>query len=485
MGRPRPRGNPRPGTCLPTGPDSAHPATPNPAPPPMEAHLDPARTSPPEHRAFARDVFRELVEIDTTDTTGDATVAAEAVARRLRDAGFPDEDVQVVGPHPRKGNLVARLRGTGARRPLLLLAHLDVVDAYPEEWTTPPFTFVERDGFFYGRGTTDQKALCSIWTANLVRMRREGWTPDRDLVLALTADEECGDHNGARWLTEERRELVDAAFGINEGGFGRIKGGRRISNTVQASEKVYADFALEARGTGGHSSLPTPDNAIYHLAAALARVAAHRFPARLGEVARAFFARMADIESGQVADDMRAALRDPPDAEAVERLSALPQYNGMLRTTWAATRLDAGHSNNTIPQAARAVVNCRLLPGVTPDEVRRTLVDVIADPRVEVRPLRAAKPSPPSPLVPEVMGPIERVTAEMWPGVPVVPTMGIGATDSLYFRQAGIPMYGVTGIFLDVDDVRAHCPDERIGVQAYHEGQEFLYRLVRALAGGD
>ncbi|HEV2148472.1 MAG TPA: M20/M25/M40 family metallo-hydrolase [Longimicrobiaceae bacterium] len=439
--------------------------------------------SPPEHRALARDVFRELVEIDTTDTTGDVTAAAEAVARRLRDAGFPEGDVQVVGPHPRKGNLVARLRGTGARRPLLLLAHLDVVDADPAEWTTPPFAFVERDGFFYGRGTTDQKAMASIWVANLIRLRREGFVPERDLILALTADEEGGDHNGARWLTGERRELVDAAFGINEGGYGRIKQGRRISNTVQASEKVYADFALEAQGTGGHSSLPTPDNAIYHLAAALTRVAAHRFPAQLGEVSRAFFARMADIESGQAADDMRAVLRDPPDPDALARLSTLPQYNGMLRTTWAATRLDAGQSNNTIPQAARAVVNCRLLPGITPEEVQRTLVEVIADERVEVRPLIAAKPSPPSPLVPEVLGPIERITAEMWPGVPVVPTMGIGATDSLYFRQAGIPMYGVSGIFLDVDDVRAHCPDERILVRSYYEGQEFLYRLVRALAG--
>ena len=448
----------------------------------MDDTLDPARTPPPEHRALARDVFAELVAIDTTDTSGSVTVAAEAVARRLRSAGWPEEDIEVAGPDPRKHNLVARLRGTGARRPLLLLAHLDVVDAHPEEWSTPPFEMVERDGFFYGRGTTDQKALASIWVANLLRLRAEGFVPDRDLVVALTADEECGDHNGARWLAQERRERMDAGFGINEGGYGRSRGGRRISNTVQASEKVYADFELEARGAAGHSSLPTPDNAIYHLSAALGRIAAHRFPAQVSEVARAFFARMAGIESGQVAEDMRALLLDPPDPEAVERLSALPQYNGLIRTTWAATRLDAGVSNNTIPQTARAVVNCRLLPGISPDEVQRTLVEVIADERVEVRPLVAAKPSPPSPLRPEVMEPIERVTAEMWPGVPVVPTMGIGATDSLYFRQAGIPMYGVTGIFLDLDDTRAHAPDERISVQSYHEGQEFLYRLVRAFS---
>ena len=449
----------------------------------MHDALDPARTPPPEFRELAREVFAELIAIDTTDTSGSVTAAAQAVSRRLCAAGWPAEDVLVAGPDPRKGNLVARLRGVRARRPLLLLAHLDVVDAHPEEWSTPPFELVERDGFFYGRGTTDQKAMASIWVANLLRLRAEGVVPERDLIVALTADEECGDHNGARWLSQERRDLVDAEFGINEGGYGRSRGGRRISNTVQASEKVYADFELEARGAPGHSSLPTPDNAIYHLVAALGRIAAHRFPAYVSEVARAFFERMAAIESGPVAEDMRALLHDPPDPAAVERLSALPQYNGLIRTTWAATRLDAGVSNNTIPQTARAVVNCRLLPGISPEEVQRELVDVIGDERVEVRPLVAAKPSPPSPLVREVMDPIERITAEMWPGVPVVPTMGIGSTDSLYFRQAGIPMYGVSGIFLDLDDTRAHAPDERISVQSYYEGQEFLYRLVKALAG--
>ena len=440
-------------------------------------------TSPEEYRLLARDILRQLIEIDTTDTTGDVTAAAQAVAVRLREAGFAEEDVHLVGPHPRKLNLVARLRGTGARRPLLLLAHLDVVEADPAEWTSHPFAFVERDGFFYGRGTTDQKAMASIWPANLVRMKREGYVPDRDLVLALTADEEGGEHNGARWLTEQRRDLVDAAFGINEGGFGRMRGGRRISNNLQASEKVYLDLELTARGTAGHSSVPTPDNAIYHLAAALGRVAAHAFPVRLGEVARAFFARMSRIESGRAAADMRALLAAEPDPEAAARLSLVPQYHGMMRTTWTATRVEAGQSNNTIPQTARAIVNCRLLPGESPDEVERTMRGVVADDRVAVRQLAPAKPSPPSPLAPEVMDAVERVTGEMWPGVPVVPVMGIGATDSLYFRRAGIPMYGCSGIFMDVDDVRAHAPDERIPVQSYFEGQEFLYRLVRALSG--
>lgn len=446
-------------------------STPEPA---ASLHLAPAE------RALARDIFRELIEIDTTTAT---TEAAEAVAARLRAAGLPAEDVRVVGPRADKQNLVARLRGTGARAPLLMLAHLDVVEARPEEWTVEPFRLLEQDGFFYGRGTTDDKAMAAIWVANLVRYLAEGFRPERDLVLALTADEEGGDHNGAQWLLDNARELVEAEFGLNEGGYGRIKNGRRISNTVQASEKVYQDFVLEARGRGGHSSLPTPDNAIYHLAGALSRLAMHEFPARLSEVARAFFERMADIESGQTADDMRAVLRTPPDAEALARLSRLPQYNGVLRTTCAATRVDAGQTNNTIPQTARAVLNCRILPGEPPDEVLAALRELLATDRVEVRPMMEPKPSPPSPLTPEILAPIERLTGEMWPGVPVVPVMGIGATDSLRFRQAGIPVYGVSGIFLDVDDVRAHCPDERILVQSFHEGQEFLYRLVRELAG--
>ncbi|MBB4636916.1 M20/M25/M40 family metallo-hydrolase [Longimicrobium terrae] len=448
----------------------------------MQQTPDAAPTSPEEFRSLARDIFRELIAIDTTDRDGDVTVAARAVAQRLQEAGFAEEDLTLAGPHPRKMNLVARMRGTGARGPLLLLAHLDVVEADPAEWSTDPFTLVEEDGFFYGRGTTDQKAMSSIWTATLIRLVREGFVPDRDLILVLTADEEGGEHNGARWLTQNRRDLVDAAMGINEGGFGRMKNGRRISNNLQASEKVYLDLELEARGTAGHSSLPTADNSIYHLAAAMQRAAAYRFPVQISEVARAFFERMSRIESGAMADDMRALLADTENSEAADRLCAVPQYNGMMRTTWAATRVDAGQSNNTIPQSARALFNCRLLPGVQPEEVERTMREVVADDRVTVRQATASKPSPPSPLTAEVMNAVEGLTEEMWPGVPVVPVMGIGATDSLYFRSAGIPMYGVSGIFLDVDDVRAHAPNERISTQSYYEGQEFLYRLVRTLS---
>lgn len=449
----------------------------------MTEPLDPARTPPAGEMQLAREIFRELVAIDTSDRSGDVTEAAQAVVRWLAEAGFPDEDVSLIGPHPRKMNVVARMRGTGARRPILLLAHLDVVEADAAEWTTPPFELVETDGFFYGRGTTDQKAMASLWVATLIRLRREGYVPQRDIIVALTADEEGGDHNGAAWLVANRPDLVDAAFGINEGGFGRIKNGRRILHNLQASEKVYLDLELEARGSAGHSSLPTPDNAIYHLARALQRVADHEFPPELGEIARAFFTRMAEIESSAVAEDMRALLGPDPAPEVVARLSRHPQYNGMMRTTWAATRVDAGQSNNTIPATARAVINCRLLPGMSPDEVERRMAEIVADERVAVHQLLAAPPSPPSPLTPEVVGAVERLTEEMWPGVPVVPVMGIGATDSRHFRQAGVPMYGVSGIFLDVDDIRAHAPDERILVSSYYEGQEFLYRLVRTLAG--
>ena len=428
------------------------------------------------------ETFRELVEIDTTEATGSTTAAAEAMAARLRAAGIPENDLHLLGPEPRKGNLVARVRGTGKRAPLLLLAHLDVVEAKPNEWATPPFTLVERDGHYHGRGTTDDKAMAAIWVDNLVRYLEAGFRPDRDLVLALTADEEGGPDNGASWLLENRRELVEAAFGLNEGGYGRARHGRHVSNVVQASEKVYADFELVAAGRAGHSAAPTPDNSIYRLAAALARLAAFHFPVKLGEVTRSFFEKMAEIEAPEVGADMRAILRHPPDPEALGRLSSVPYYNGLLRTTAVATRLEAGITNNTIPQTARAIVNCRLLPGESAEEVRETLVRVVADARVTVNPLAPPKPSPPSPLTREIMEPVERLTAEMWPGVPVVPVMGIGATDSLRFRQAGIPMYGVSGIFLDVDDVRAHAPDERIGVRAFHEGAEFLYRLVRELA---
>ena len=437
-------------------------------------------------QAFAIEVYKQLVEINTTDSTGDTTKAAEAMAAHLRSAGVPAADIFVGGPDPRKGNLVARIRGKStARRPILLLAHLDVVEAKKEDWSNglDPFRFTERDGYYYGRGTTDDKAMAAIFVANLVRMKREGLTPERDIILALTADEEGGDHNGVQWLLANQRKLVDAEYGLNEGGGGQSKGGKKIANRVQASEKVYVDYTLEVTNKGGHSSQPQPDNAIYQLSDALARIGKHSFPVKLNEVTRTYFERMAAVESGQTAADFKAIAQPAPDSAAMTRLSAVPLYNAMLRTTCVATMVDAGHAPNALPQRATANVNCRILPGENPDDVQKALATLINNPAVSIKPVDAARPSPPSPLTPEIMLAIQRITEEMWPGVPVIPVMSTGATDGLYFRQAGIPIYGVSGLFGDMDDVRAHGRDERMGVKEFADGLEFLWWLVNTLSG--
>jgi acetylornithine deacetylase/succinyl-diaminopimelate desuccinylase-like protein len=431
--------------------------------------------------AQAREIFEELIEINTTDSIGDNTKAAEAMARRLRDAGFPEEDVRVLGPHPTKGNLVARLRGTGERAPILLLAHLDVVEALSSDWSFDPFTFREEDGYFYGRGTSDDKAMAAIWVANLIRMKREDYVPDRDLIVALTADEEGGSHNGVQWLLSNHRDLVDAAYCLNEGGGGQMKDGKRLSNSVQLSEKLYQSFSLEATNPGGHSSRPRKDNAIYQLASALVAISGHEFPLELDEITSAYFEKMSALESGEVSRDMLAVARSA-DPEAAARLSRSPYYNAVLRTTCVATGLAGGHAENALAQTARATVNCRIFPGKDPGDIQRVLEDVVGDAGVRIAPVASANPSLPSPLLTEVMGAIERTTEEMWHGVPVVPTMSTGATDGLYLRNAGIPTYGVSGIFGDVDDARAHGKDERLLVTSFYEGREFLYRLTKALS---
>jgi acetylornithine deacetylase/succinyl-diaminopimelate desuccinylase-like protein len=435
---------------------------------------------------LAREILKELIEIDTTDTpAGDVTAAAEAMAARLRAVGFPAADVQVLGPHPRKHNLVARYRGTGAKRPILLLAHLDVVAARREDWTTDPFAFVEKDGYYYGRGTTDDKSMAAQFVANLLRLKKEGFTPDRDLILALTADEETGDFNGVDWLVTNHRPLIDAEFAINEGGGGRMRKGKYLTNEVQASEKVYQDFRLEVTNAGGHSSLPVKDNAIYHLSAALSRLAAFEFPVALNEVTRTYFERSARVEPDpQVAADMRAVAAPTPDAAAAARLAAAqPYFNAQMRTTCVATLLEGGHATNALPQMARANVNCRILPGVAPASVRDTLVKVLADPAITVTAVGEARPSRPSPLRPDVMETVESLTKAMYPGVLVVPIMSTGATDALYLRNGEIPTYGISGTFGDLNDVRAHGRDERIGIKQFYEGLEFQYRLIKALAG--
>lgn len=431
------------------------------------------------HDQLVRDILKELIEINTTDTpAGSTTRAAEAMAARLKAAGFTVEDVAVLGPTPTKGNLVARLRGTGEKKPILLLAHIDVVEARREDWSTDPFKLIEQDGFFYGRGTSDDKGQAAIWMATLIRFKQEGFTPNRDLILALTADEEGGDHNGVQWLLKEHRNLIDAEFALNEGGGGELKDGKRVLNSVQASEKIYQSYKLEVKNPGGHSSRPVPDNAIYQLADGLGRLAKFQFPVRFSEVTSSYFTKMADLTPGAVAADMRAALKKDP--RAIARLSAGAYENALMRTTCVATRLDGGHADNALPQVARATVNCRVLPGESENEVKATLVRVLSNPKIEVSAIDEFVTGDASPLRPEVMGPILKVTAEMWPGIPVVPVMSTGATDGLFLRNAGIPTYGLSGIFSDVDDDRMHGKDERIGVKALSEGRDFLYRVVKA-----
>jgi acetylornithine deacetylase/succinyl-diaminopimelate desuccinylase-like protein len=437
------------------------------------------------HQRLAREIFQQLIEINTTDSAGDCTAAARAMAERLKSAGFSDEDLKVLGPHPRKGNLVARLRGTGASKPLLLLAHIDVVEAKREDWSFDPFKFLEKDGYYYGRGTSDDKAMAAIFIANLIRFKQEGFKPDRDIILALTADEEGGDYNGVEWLLKNHRQLIEAEFGINEGGGGAIRNGKKLFNAVQASEKVYQSFLLEVKNKGGHSSRPVKDNAIYHLATALQRLAGFDFPVNLNEVTRAYFERVSKLESGETTTAMKGVIQNPPDARSVAYLENIPAYNATMRTTCVATMLEAGHAENALPQTARATVNCRILPTETAEQTRETLIKVIDDSRITITPIREPKPSTPSPLSAEVMKPIETITRQMWPGVPVVPVMSTGATDSLYLRNAGIPIYGTSGIFGDIDDSRAHGKDERISVKSFYDGQEYLYRLVKAFTSAN
>ena len=438
------------------------------------------------HQELARDLLRELIEIDTTHPTGDNTAAAHAMADRLLAAGFPEEDVQVLAPVEGKGNLVARYRGRDSgRKPLLLLAHIDVVAADPADWTLDPFTFVEQDGYYYGRGATDDKDEAAIYIANLIRLKEEGFQPDRDIIVALTADEEGGPNNGVEWLLKVHPDLIDAEYALNEGGGGAMKDGVHVANAVQASEKVFQSFTLETTNPGGHSSLPVRDNAIYHIADALVRIRNHEFPVSLNDVSRMFFERSADLEEGELANAMRGVLLTPPDPAAIAYFSEIPYYNSRLRTTCVATQLLAGHAENALPQRARATINCRVLPGESIDAVQETLATVIGDKQVSITKIKQATPSPASPLTDEILGAIETITEDMWPGVPVIPTMSTGATDGLYLRNAGIPVYGVSGLFGDINDVRAHGQNERIRIKSYFEGQEFLYRLTKSLTRSD
>ena len=439
------------------------------------------------NQQIARDIYKELIEIKSGVTTGNITTAALAMAKRFRDAGIPEADIFVGGPRPEKHNVVARIRGTGTggQKPLLLLAHLDVVEALKADWSPDldPFVFTERDGYYYGRGTADDKAMASIFVANVFRLKKEGWLPDRDVIIALTADEESGPANGVDWLIKNHPELVDAALVINEGGGGTLRNGKPLFNSVQATEKITTNLTLRATNRGGHSSVPRADNAITSLANALSKVGRYQFAVKLNDVTRAFFSKTADLEPRALGAAMKALVANPSNARARAIVTKDPRYSSMLRTTCVATMLSGGHATNALPQLAEANINCRVFPTETAEEVRAELVKAIADTAVDVV-IRSQRASvPPSPLLPEVFGPVTQITKEMFGNIPVIPVMSTGATDSRYFRTRGVPSFGVSGLFSDPTvDARAHGRDERMRMQSFYEGQEFLYRLTKALA---
>ena len=443
-------------------------------------------------KQLAHDIFKQLIEINTTDSVGNVTSASEAVAQRFRAAGFPESDIQVLGPNDRKKNLVARLHGSGKHKPVLLIGHLDVVEARREDWTTDPFQFVEKDRYFYGRGTQDTKDEVAIMVATLIKMKQEDFIPDRDIILALTADEEGGKSNGVDWLLKNHRDLIDGEFVVNTDDLTVWTAqGKAVEVEIVASEKIYSDYQLVVTDAGGHSSLPKPQNAIYELSNALARLQNYKFPVEFNEVTRAYYDRLSKTGAGQRAADMKAILKDPPDPDAVARLSQDVNDNAMLHTTCVATRVNAGHANNALPQRAEAIVNCRILPGHTKREIRETLVRAVADPAVTVHYMsdsstvsETVPTTPvftPHPLRSDVLSAVEKIAGQMWPGTPVIPTMARGASDGIYTSAAGMPTYIVAGVAVDRNDDREHGRDERVEVESFYRGLDFWYRFLKTL----
>jgi acetylornithine deacetylase/succinyl-diaminopimelate desuccinylase-like protein len=430
-------------------------------------------------RALAREILEQLVEMQTTEDQG-TSHAAQAIAARLIAVGFPKEDVEVIGHDARAQNVVARYRGRNpGARAVLLMAHIDVVPARREDWSVDPWTLLERDGWLYGRGSSDNKAGAAMLIANFITLKRAGWQPARDLVIVLTGDEETA-QKGIQWLLENRRAVADAELAFNTDGGGVVLRERRPAIfEVQASEKIYADYQLEVTDIGGHSSLARPDNPIYTLAAALTRIGEHQFPLHVNDVTRMFLERSSVTESGQTAIDMRAVAAAPPDLAAAARLSRSPFYNAQLRTTCVATKVDAGHANNALPQHARAVVNCRILPGLPGTEVE-AVIRRLAGEKVKVTVLEAPIASPPSTLTPALLSRLEPLVATHWPRLPVIPMMATGATDGMYTRSRGIPTYGVSAIDRDPEDERAHGKDERVSVESFNRATQFWLDLMRA-----
>jgi acetylornithine deacetylase/succinyl-diaminopimelate desuccinylase-like protein len=432
---------------------------------------------------LARDIFRELIEINTTSDFG-STKAAEAMAARLKSAGFPESDIQVIGPEPERKNLVFRYHGNGKLKPVLFICHLDVVEALRNDWSVDPFTFLEKEGYFYGRGTTDVKNSDASLIVDLIRLKKEGYIPNRDIIVALTADEETGKANGVNWLITNHRILIDADFCINpDGGRGDLKNGKPVIIQIQTTEKISDYYKLEVKNNGGHSSLPVKDNAIYTLAAGLTRLANYDFTVRLNKTTRSLFEKIASIESGQVKLDIQAILGTPPDTAAARRLEASSAYlNAMMRTTCVATKINGGHAENALPQTATAIINCRMLPDDSPENVMSVLKTVLADNKISITLTNSSFSAPLSPLRNDVTEQVEQIASSMWPGVNVTPAMSSGATDGKYLRKQGIPVYGISGMFTDVNDNRAHGKDERIGVREFYDGVDFMYNLIKDLS---
>jgi len=458
----------------------------------MLACVQSAYAADPTEQQF-RALYKELVETNTTLSSGDCTLAAEKIAARLMTAGFPESDLHIfTAPgHPKEGGLVAVLPGRDPQaKAILLLAHIDVVEAKREDWVRDPFKLVEEDGKFYARGVVDDKAQAAIWADSLIRFKQEGYKPRHTLKMALTCGEEtAGAFNGAEWLSKNRRDLIDAGYALNEGAGGELNaGGKRISMTVQAGEKVAQNYRLEVVNPGGHSSRPVKDNAIYHLAGALEKIQGYEFPIQLTDGSKGYLNAMAKIQlqagHQEVAAAMQTVAKDPADVKAVATVSnASPSWAAMLHTTCVATMLDAGHATNALPQRARANINCRIFPGVTQETVRQALVNAINDPAVKVETLeiRGENSAPPA-LTKAIMEPVEKLTAKMWPGVPVMPILQSGATDGQFLNAAGIPTYGISGIFLTPDLGNIHGLNEYIGVQSLMEGRIFLHELVKTYA---
>ncbi|HEX4972264.1 MAG TPA: M20/M25/M40 family metallo-hydrolase [Steroidobacteraceae bacterium] len=448
------------------------------------AHADGIR---PDQAAF-REIYQELVETNTSLSAGSCTLAAEKMAARLRTAGYPDSDLHLFATpdHPKEGGLVAILPGTDPKaRAILLLAHIDVVEAKREDWERDPFKLVEENGYFYARGSLDDKSMAATWVDTLIRLRGERTKPRRTIKMALTCGEETsGAFNGAEYLAKEKRDLIDAAFALNEGAWGMLdESGKRVMMGVQAGEKTSQNFRLEVTNPGGHSSRPVKNNAIYHLAAALTRIEHYDFPIKLNDTTRTYFTRMASIVGGETGAAMTKLVADPTDAAAIAKVTEDPTFNGMLHTTCVATTLDAGHATNALPQRARANVNCRIYPGESVDSVLQVLQKVVDDPEVKASTLETrGPPSVVPPLTREIMGPIEKVSARFYPNVPVIPLLQPGATDGQFLSTSGIPTYGVNGLFMDPDLGFIHGLNERVRVQSLYDGRDFLYELVKIYA---